>query len=52
MKKGHLKKETEGLKIAAKDQLLQTRWGKHYIDRATDSPKCRMCGKWVKMLAT
>ena len=24
---------------------LRTRWVKHYIDRTTDSPKCRMCEK-------
>ena len=45
MKKGYLKKEIEELIMAAEDQLLQTRWVKHYIDRATDTPKCRMCGK-------
>ena len=45
MKKGYLKKETEGLIMAAQDQSLQTRWVKHYIDRTTDSPKSRMCVK-------
>ena len=44
MKKGYLKKETEGLTIAAQDQSLRTKWVKHYIDRTTDSLKCRMCG--------
>ena len=37
--------------MAAQDQSLQTRWVKHYIDRTTDSPKCRMCGKLDEMLA-
>ena len=45
MKKGYLKKETVGLIIAAQDQSLETRWVKHYIDRTTDSLKCRMYGK-------
>ena len=45
MKKGYLKKETEGLIMAAQDQSFQTRWVKHYIDRTSDSTKCRMCGK-------
>ena len=48
MKKGNLKKETEGLIMAAHDQSLRTRWVKHYIDRKTDSPKCRICGKMDK----
>ena len=45
MKKGYLKKEIEGLIMAEQDQSLRTRWVKHYIDRTTDTPKCRMCGK-------
>ena len=44
MKKRYLKKETEELIMAAQDQSLQTRWVKHYINRTTDSMKCRMCG--------
>ena len=31
--------------MAAQDQPLRTRWVKHYIDRTTDSPICRMCRK-------
>ena len=31
--------------MAEQDQSLRTRWVKHYIDRTTDTPKCRMCGK-------
>ena len=45
MKKGYLKKETEGLIMAAQDQPLRTRWVKHYIDRTADSPECIICGK-------
>ena len=37
-------KEQE-LFMAEQDQLLQTRWVKHSIDRTNGSPKCRMCGK-------
>ena len=28
-----------------KFQSLQTRWVTHYLNRTTDSPKCRMCEK-------
>ena len=45
MKKVYLKKEIKGLIMATQDQSLRTRCIKHYIDRTTDSPKCRMCGK-------
>ena len=45
MKKVYLKKEIKGLIMATQDQSLRTRCVKHYIDRTTDSPKCRMCGK-------
>ena len=44
-KKDIWKKETEGLIMAAQDQSLRTKWVKHYIDRTTASPKCRICGK-------
>ena len=44
-KKKDVKKENEGLIMAAQDQSLRTRWVKHYTGRATDSPKCRTCGK-------
>ena len=43
MKKGYLKKETEGIKMVTKHKIAV--WVKHYIDRKTDSSKCRMCGK-------
>ena len=42
---GYLKKETEGLIIAAQDQSLRTRCAKRYINRTRDSRKGRMCGK-------
>ena len=34
--------------MAVQGPSLQTRWVKHYIDRTTDSSKCRMCGKMDK----
>ena len=45
MKKGYLRKETEGLIMVVQDQSLWTRWEKHCIDRTTDFLKCRMCEK-------
>ena len=45
MKNGYLKKETEGLIMAAQDQSLQIRWVQHYTDKTTDSPKRKMCRK-------
>lgn len=44
LKKGWLKKETEGLLTAAQDQALRTNSIKHLIDKQDVSPKCRMCG--------
>ncbi|XP_063604907.1 uncharacterized protein LOC134780228 [Penaeus indicus] len=44
LKKGIIKKETEGLIMAAQDQALRTNAIKKYIDKADISPKCRLCG--------
>ena len=41
----HLKKETERVTMPTQDQSLRTRWVKHYIDRTTVSPRCRICEK-------
>ena len=38
-----LKKETEGLIIAAQDQALRTNYVKHKIDKDPVSPLCRLC---------
>ena len=43
LKKGIIKKETEGLIMAAQDQALRTNAMKKYIDKTDVSPKCRMC---------
>ena len=45
MRKGYLKKETEGMIIAAQDQALRTNWIKKNIDKQNISEKCRMCGQ-------
>ena len=47
-KKGYLKKETEGLIMAAQDQSLRTRWIKQYIDTTTDSPKMQNVRKKIE----
>ena len=41
--KGNLKKESEGLLMAAQDQALRTNLVKAKIDKAHDDPKCREC---------
>ena len=44
MRKGELKKETEGLITAAQEQALRTNAIKANIDKQNVSPLCRMCG--------
>ncbi|XP_063599498.1 uncharacterized protein LOC134775819 [Penaeus indicus] len=44
LKKGIIKKETEGLIMAAQDQALRTNAIKKYIYKADISPKCRLVG--------
>ena len=44
-RKRNLKKETEELIMATQDQSSPPRWVKHYVDRTSDSRKCRMCEK-------
>ena len=45
VKKGYLKKETEGLIMAAQDQAIRTNWIRHNIDKEDISPLCRLCGE-------
>ena len=45
LKKGYLKKETEGLILAAQDQAIRTNSVKKYVDKLDVSAMCRMCGK-------
>ena len=43
LQKGVLKKETEGLILAAQEQALRVNWIKKMIDKQGCSAKCRMC---------
>ena len=45
LKRGKLKKETEGLLFVAQDQALRTNSVKSRIDKQDVSPSCRMCGE-------
>ena len=42
---GFLKKETEGLILAAQEQALRTNSIKHSIDKTSQTPLCRLCGE-------
>jgi hypothetical protein len=45
LRKGTLKKETEGMILAAQNQALRTKWMRHHIDKEFEiSPTCRICG--------
>ena len=46
LKQGILKKETEGLILAAQDQALRTNVIKAKIDKSQEISLCRLCGKW------
>ena len=45
IKRGKLKKESEGFLMAAQDQALWTNSVKKRIDNQNVSPTCRMCGR-------
>ena len=45
LKRGTLKKETEGLLTAAQDQALQTNYIRNMIDKQDVSLMCHLCGK-------
>ena len=45
IRNGRLKKETEGLLVAAQDQALRTNAIKVKIDHQAGSPLCRLCGE-------
>ena len=45
LRNGFLKKETEGLILAAQEQALRTNSIKHSIDKASQTPLCRLCGE-------
>ena len=44
LRNGLLKKETEGLILAAQEQALRTNSIKHSIDKTSETPLCRLCG--------
>ena len=45
LRKGDLKKETEGMITAAQDQALRTNAIKALVEKQNLSPLCRMCGE-------
>ena len=45
LQRGELKKETEGMIMAAQDQALRTRYIQRAIDGTNISPKCRKCNQ-------
>ena len=51
LRNGTLKKETEGMLMAAQDQALRTNAIKSRIDKQDVSPVCRMCGKREESIA-
>ena len=44
LRNGFLKKETEGLILAAQEQALRTNSIKYSIDKTSETPLCRLCG--------
>ena len=51
LKKGYLKKETEGTILAAQDQAIRTRWVQRHIDKKDIPSDCRMCGEKEETVA-
>ena len=45
LQRGELKKETEGMIMAAQDQVLRTRYIQRAIDATNISPECRKCSQ-------
>ena len=45
LKRGTIKKETEGLITAAQDQAVRTNNIKNRMDKEDVSPMCRLCGE-------
>ena len=44
LRNGFLKKESEGLILAAQEQALRTNLIKYRIDKSSETPLCRLCG--------
>ena len=45
LSRGDLKVGTEALLYAAQEQAIRTNYIKYHIDKTSDSPMCRVCGK-------
>ena len=45
LSRGDLKVGTEALLCAAQEQTIRTNYIKYHIDKTSDSPLCRLCGK-------
>ena len=43
--RGNLKVGTEALLCAAQEQAVRTNYMKYHIDKTSESPQCRLCGK-------
>ena len=52
LSKSNLKIGTEALLCAAQEQAIRTNYVKHLIDKTSESPLCRLCGKNVKVWNT
>ena len=52
IRKGYLKKETEGLIFITQEQALRTRWIRKNIDDQEVSEKCKMYGKRDESILT
>ena len=48
LSRGNLKIETEALLCAAQEQAIRTNYVKYHIDRTSESPLRRLCGKKVE----
>ena len=45
LSRGDLKVGTEALLCAAQEQAIRTNYMKYHIDKTSESPLCRLCGK-------
>ena len=45
LSRGDLKVGTEALLCTAQEQAIRTNYIKYHIDKTSDSPMCRLCGK-------
>ena len=52
LSRGDLKVGTDALLCAAQEQTVRTNYMKYHIDKTSESPLCRLCGKKVKVCNT